>query len=132
MVSYWPKKGGVWFPSHAHTQIHTVDHICRYPPALEVSHHVSALRNLGGSIEAHVGVFTINHVLLERQDKIMQKTDERDEYMVSKDSNISKCFAIAKLSYTIGEYVRVSADQRNYSFLFFLTALIKKRIQSCM
>lgn len=130
MVSYWPKKGGVWFPSHAHTQIHTVDHIYRYPPALEVSHHVSALRNLGGSIEAHVGVLTINHVLLERQDKIMQKTDERDEYMVSKDSNISN--AIAKLSYTIGEYVRVSADQRNYSFLFFLTALIKKRIQSCM
>lgn len=34
-------------------------------------------------------MLTINHVLLERQDKIMQKTDERDEYMVSKDSNIS-------------------------------------------
>lgn len=62
-------------------------------------------------------MLTINHVLLERQDKIMQKTDERDEYMVSKDSNISN--AIAKLSYTIGEYVRVSADQRNYSFFFF-------------
>lgn len=42
-----------------------------YPPALEVSHHVSALRNLGGSVQAHVGVLTINHVLLGRRDTIM-------------------------------------------------------------
>lgn len=35
-------------------------------PALEVGHHVSALRNLGGSIQAHVGVLPINHVLLEK------------------------------------------------------------------
>lgn len=60
------------FPLYAHTQIHThVDHIYLYAPALEVSHHVSALRNLGGSIEAHVGVLPIDHVLLERGDTIM-------------------------------------------------------------
>lgn len=37
-----------------------------HSPALEVGHHVSALRNLGGSIQAHVGVFPVNHVLLEK------------------------------------------------------------------
>ena len=55
--------------------MHTVDWI--YPPTLEVSHHVSALGNLGGSVEAHVGVLSIDHVLLEKKkEKTIRKPDE--------------------------------------------------------
>lgn len=67
MVCYWPK----------HTHCPWIMDL--YPPALEVSHHVSALRNLGGSVQAHVGVLTINHVLLERRDKIMKRWPDRSE-----------------------------------------------------
>lgn len=88
--------------SHIHT--HTVDHTYLYPPALEVSHHVSALGNLGGSIETHVGVLTVNHVLLQRWDKIMKKAGEIIMYIISRNSNVGT-FAIAKHSYTIREDV---------------------------
>ena len=58
---------------HTYPHVHTIDFIYLYPPTLEVRHHVSAFRNLGGSIKAHVGVFTINHVLLERKEKKIGK-----------------------------------------------------------
>lgn len=78
VVSYWQRINA---RLHTHTHTHTLTPwtvLNFHPPALEVSHHVSAFRNLGGSVEAHVGVLTIDHVLLERWDKT---TDENEWIM---------------------------------------------------
>lgn len=49
--------------------------LCLHPPALEVCNHVPPLGDLGGAVQAHVGVFSVNHVLLERGEK-MKKTKQ--------------------------------------------------------
>lgn len=110
-------------PGFTHTHKHTADFIAfiyLYPPTLEVSHHVSALRNLWGPVQAHVGVLTINHVLLEWKEKNSYSNDwcsyvalnsalhficclelltSSDQWILSKNVNIKQ------LSYAISVFI---------------------------